>query len=80
MFQGMFRKRRRPSDPLPIDTSSNEEDSQMPVHQLLEAPRQSPLPFVRELELNVVADITTTNATRWLQRFAKETHGLNVEP
>ena len=35
-------------------SSSNEEDSQAPVHQLLEAPRQLPLPSVRELESNVV--------------------------
>ena len=46
MFQGMFRKRGRPPEPLPIggyDTS-----------QLLEAPRQLPLPSVREFESNVV--------------------------
>ena len=57
MFQGMFRKRGRPPEPLPIgghDTSSNEESSQIPVHQLLETPRQLPLPSVRELESNVV--------------------------
>ena len=57
MFQGMFRKRGRPPEPLPIggyDTSSNEESSQIPVHQLLEAPRQLPLPSVREFESNVV--------------------------
>ena len=57
MFQGMFRKHGRPPEPLPIggyDTSLNEEDSQIPVHQLLEAPRQLPLPSVRELESNVV--------------------------
>ena len=53
MFQGMFRKRGRPPDPLPIggyDEPSNEESSQIPVHQLLEAPRQLPLPSVREFE------------------------------
>ena len=33
---------------------SNEEDSQIPVHQLLEAPRQLPLPSVRELESSMV--------------------------
>ena len=57
MFQGMFRKRGRPPDPLPLggyDMPSNEEDSQIPVHQLLEAPRQLPLPSVRELESNMV--------------------------
>ena len=58
MFQGMFRKRGRPPEPLPIggyDRSSNEESSQIPVHQLLEALRQLPLPSVRELESNMVA-------------------------
>ena len=53
MFQGMFRKRGRPPEPLPIggyDISSNEESTQIPVHQLLEAPRQLPWPSVREFE------------------------------
>ena len=54
MFQGMFRKRGRPPDPpLQIggyDKSSHEESSQIPVHQLRDAPRQLPLPAVREFE------------------------------
>ena len=57
MFEGMFRKRGRPPDPLPIggyDKPSDEESTQIPVHQLLEAPRQLPLPSVRELESDVV--------------------------
>ena len=57
MFQGMFRKRGRPPDPLPIrgyDKPKDEESTQIPVHQLLETPRQLPLPSVRELEPDVV--------------------------
>ena len=57
MFQGMFRKRGRPPEPLPIggyDQPSEEENVQIPVHQLLEAMRQLPLPSVRELESDVV--------------------------
>ena len=53
MFQGMFRKRGSPPEPLPIggyDRSLNEESTQIPVHQLLEAPIQLPLPSVREFE------------------------------
>ena len=57
MFQGMFRKRGRPPDPpLQIggsDNSSNEESNQIPVHQLRDAPRQLPLPAVREFEQSV---------------------------
>ena len=58
MFQGMFRKRGRPPEPLPIggcDKSSDEESLPVPVHQLLEAPRQLPLPSVRQLEPSVIA-------------------------
>ena len=43
-------KRGRPPDPLPIggyDKTSDEEVLPVPVHQLLEAPRQLPLPSVR---------------------------------
>ena len=57
MFQGMFRKRGRPPDPFPIggyDKPNEEENAQIPVHQLLEAPRQLPLPSVREFEQDVV--------------------------
>ena len=54
MFQGMFRKRGRPPDPpLQIggyDKPSHEERTQIPVHQLRDAPRQLPLPAVREFE------------------------------
>ena len=51
------RKRGRPPDPLPIggyDKPNDEESAQIPVHQLLEAPRQLPLPSVRELGTDVV--------------------------
>ena len=66
MFQGMFRKRGRPPDPLPIggyEQASNEESNQIPVHQLMEAPRQLPLPSVRELEQDAVMqqEITEVN-------------------
>ena len=57
MFQGMFRKRGRPPEPLPIggyDRPNDDESTQIPVHQLLEAPRQLPLPSVRELPPDVV--------------------------
>ena len=55
MFQGMFRKRGRPPDPpLQIggyDRSSHDQESnQIPGHQLRDAPRQLPLPPVREFE------------------------------
>ena len=57
MFQGMFRKRARPPEPLPIggyEKPSDEESLPVPVHQLLEAPRQLPLPSVRELEPSMI--------------------------
>ena len=58
MFQGMFRKRGRPPDPpLQIggyDKPTHEESEQIPAHQLREAPRQLPLPPVREFEQNVI--------------------------
>ena len=55
MFQGMFRKRGRPPDPpLQIGGYDNldqrQEDTQIPGHQLRDAPRQLPLPSVREFE------------------------------
>ena len=54
MFQGMFRKRGRPPEPpLQIggyDKPSHEESNQIPAHQLRDAPRQLPLPAVREFE------------------------------
>ena len=57
MFQGMFRKRGRPPDPpLQIgghDKSSHEESNHIPVHQSRDAPRQLPLPAVREIEHSV---------------------------
>ena len=52
MFQGMLRKRGRPPEPpLQIggyDEPSYEESNQIPAHQLRDAPRQLPLPPVRE--------------------------------
>ena len=58
MFQGMFRKRGRPPDPpLQIggyDKPTHEESEQIPAHQLREAPRQLPLPSVREFEQNAI--------------------------
>ena len=54
MFQGMFRKRGRPPEPpLQIggyDQPTQERDNQIPAHQLRDAPRQLPLPAVREFE------------------------------
>ena len=55
MFQGMFRKRGRPPDPpLQIGGYDNldqrQVDTQIPGHQLRDAPRQLPLPPVREFE------------------------------
>ena len=56
MLQGMFRKRGRPPEPpLPIggyDKLSHEETDQIPAHQLRDAPRQLPLPAVREIAPN----------------------------
>ena len=57
MFQGMFCNRGRPPDPLPIggyDQPTIEESNQIPVHQLVETPRQLPLPSVRELEQDAI--------------------------
>ena len=60
MFQGMFRKRGRPPDPpLQIGGYDNldqrQDDTQIPGHQLREAPRQLPLPSVREFEQGIEA-------------------------
>ena len=59
MFQGMFRKRGRPPEPpLQIggyDKPSQEETNQIPAHQLGDAPRQLPLPAVRECEQDAIA-------------------------
>ena len=58
MFQGIFRKRGRPPEPpLQIggyDKPSHDESSQIPAHQLRDAPRQLPLPTVREFEQHPV--------------------------
>ena len=58
MFQGMFRKRGRPPDPpLQIggyDKPIHEESKQIPAHQVRDAPRQLPLPAVREFEQNAI--------------------------
>ena len=60
MFQGMFRKRGRPPEPpLQIggyDNPSQEESNQIPVHQLRDAPRQLPLPAVREFEQTAIME------------------------
>ena len=53
MFQGMFRKRGRPPEQLPIG-GHDRPNEDIPVHQSLEAPRQLPLPSVREFEQDVV--------------------------
>ena len=82
MFQGMFRKRGRPPDPLPIggyDMSSNEEDSQIPVHQLLEAPGQLPLPSVRELESNVVVQQERNEGNNELAQPSLSQSSQNVD-
>ena len=54
MFQGMFRKRGRPPElPLQIggyDEPNQNESIQIPGHQLRNAPRQLPLPAVREFD------------------------------
>ena len=60
MFQGMFRKRGRPPEQLPIGGYENSDQQgvgQIPVHQSLvplEEPKQLPLPSVREFEHDVV--------------------------
>ena len=63
MFQGMFRKRGRPPEQLPIggfenpESRGQQEVEQIPVHQSLvplEEPRQLPLPPVREFEHDVI--------------------------
>ena len=68
----MFRNRGRPPDPLPIggyEEPSSEESNQIPVHQLMETPRQLPLPSVRELEHDVV-----------MQQESNEVANAIVEP
>ena len=72
MFQGMFRNRGRPPDPLPIggyEQPSNEESNQIPVHQLMETPRQLPLPSVREFEQDAI-----------MQQEPTEVSNVIVEP
>ena len=59
MFQGMFRKRGRPPEQLPVGgyENPNEQEAQIPVHQSLvplEEPRQLPLPSVSEFEHDVI--------------------------
>ena len=60
MFQGMFRKRGRPPEPpLQIggyDEPNQEESTQIPGHQLRDAPRQLPLPAVREFDQVGIAE------------------------
>ena len=60
MFQGMFRKRGRPPEPpLQIggyDKPSQDENIQIPGHQLRDTPRQLPLPAVRGFEQIEVAE------------------------
>ena len=66
MFQGMCRNRGRPPDPLPIggyEQPSNEESNQIPVHQLMETPRQLPLPPVREFEQNATMQQESTETS-----------------
>ena len=54
MFQGMFRKRGRPPEPpLQIDGYDEpiqDDNIQIPDHQLRNAPRQLPLPAVGEFD------------------------------
>ena len=72
MFQGMFRNRGRPPDPLPsggYEQPSNEESNQIPVHQLIETPRQLPLPSVREFEQDAI-----------MQQEPTEVSNVFVEP
>ena len=72
MFQSMFRNRGRPPDPLPIggyEQPSNEESNHIPVHQLMETPRQLPLPSVRELEQDAI-----------MQQEPNEVSNMFVEP
>ena len=69
---GMFRNRGRPPDPLPIggyEQPSNEESNHIPVHQLVETPRQLPLPSVRKLEQDVI-----------MQQESNEVANASVEP
>ena len=69
MFQGMFRKCGRPPDSLPIggyEQPSNEESNQIPVHQLMEAPRQLPLPSVRELDQDAIMQQETIEVSNAL--------------
>ena len=60
MFQGMFRKRGRPPEPpLQIggyDEPIQDESIQIPGHQLRDAPRQLPLPAVREFDQVEIAE------------------------
>ena len=60
MFQGMFRKRGRPPEPpLQIggyDEANKNDSTQIPGHQLRNAPRQLPLPAVREFDQVEVAE------------------------
>ena len=82
MFQGMFRKRGRPPEPpLQIggyDKPSQEESNQIPAHQFRDAPRQLPLPAVREFEQS--ADYATkptgVSATRLLNQVHHKKYNM----
>ena len=66
MFQGMFRKRGRPPEQMPIggyDRQDDRESQQIPNHQLLEAPRQLPLPSCQEFDQDVVMQQESNTAT-----------------
>ena len=80
MFQGMFRKRGRPPEPpLQIggfDKPSHEEIDQIPAHQLRDAPRQLPLPAVREYEPSAIVQQEQTGLTTRLLSQACYNHNM----
>ena len=71
MFQGMFRKRGR------CDKPSHEESNQIPAHQSRDAPRQLPLPTVRDFEQSEIVQQNKRGlATRLLNQVRYNNNNL----
>ena len=84
MFQGMFRKRGRPPDPpLQIGGYDNldqqQQDTQIPGHQLRDAPRQLPLPSVRGFEQGTDAQQEQPGFSNAIVELSQSSHQHDVD-
>ena len=84
MFQGMFRKRGRPPDPpLQIGGYDNlnqqQGDTQIPGHQLRDAPRQLPLPSVREFEQSTDVQQEQPGFNNAIVELSQSSHQQDVD-